>query len=186
MVQTLFNEVRRLGTEQSNNLQEIQRLRAEQLLTVQPVEPSGRADAPPPTTPAGRGIIDTRIGKPPVFSDDESTWDDWSFKLRSYVSVVDLRLGRMMEAAELAAHANTWTLSEPFEPRFGRTAQVPTRHVDKRTRTADHPTTAKRSTGIPRSCSKVPSGFASPFPDTAAKDHAFLISGRSQLVSQIE
>ena len=29
MVQTLFNEVRRLGTEQSNNLQEIQRLRAE-------------------------------------------------------------------------------------------------------------------------------------------------------------
>ena len=31
MVQTLFNEVRRLGTAQSNNLQEIQRLRAEQL-----------------------------------------------------------------------------------------------------------------------------------------------------------
>ena len=40
MVQTLFNEVRRLGTEQSNNLQEIQRLRAEQLLTVPPAEPS--------------------------------------------------------------------------------------------------------------------------------------------------
>ena len=59
MVQTLFNEVRRLGTEQSNNLQEIRRLRAEQLLTV-------------PATPAGRGIIDTRIGKPPVFSSDES------------------------------------------------------------------------------------------------------------------
>ena len=59
VVQTLFNEVRRLGTEQSNNLQEIQRLRAEQLLTVPPVEPSDGADAPPPTTPAGRGIIDT-------------------------------------------------------------------------------------------------------------------------------
>ena len=55
MVQTLFNEVRRLGTEQSNNLQEIQMLRAEQLLTVPPVEPSEGADAPPPTTPAGRG-----------------------------------------------------------------------------------------------------------------------------------
>ena len=67
MVQTLFNEVRRLGTEQSNNLQEIQRLRAEQLLTVPPVEPSEGADVPPPTTPAGRGIIDTRIGEPPVF-----------------------------------------------------------------------------------------------------------------------
>ena len=40
MVQTLFNEVRRLGTEQSNNLPEIQRLRAEQLLTVPSVEPS--------------------------------------------------------------------------------------------------------------------------------------------------
>ena len=53
MVQTLFNEVRRLGTEQNNNLQEIQRLRAEQLLTVPPVESSGGANAPPPTTPAG-------------------------------------------------------------------------------------------------------------------------------------
>ena len=71
VVQTLFNEVRRLGIEQNNNLQEIQRLRAEQLLTVPPVEPSGGADAPPPTIPAGRGIIDTRIGKPPVFERQE-------------------------------------------------------------------------------------------------------------------
>ena len=44
MVRRLFNEVRRLGTEQNNNLQEIQRLRAEQLLTVPPVEPSEGAD----------------------------------------------------------------------------------------------------------------------------------------------
>ena len=145
MVQTLINEVRRLGTEQNNNLQEIWRLRAEQLLTVPQVEPSEGADTPPQATPAGRGIIDTRIGKPLLFSGDESTWEDWSFKLRSYVSVVDLQLARMMEAAELAAHANT------FEPRHGRTAQVLALHVDKRTRTADHPTTAKRSTGIPRS-----------------------------------
>ena len=42
-----------------------------------------------------------------MFSGEESTWGDWSFKLRSYVSVVDLQLGRMMEEAELAAHANT-------------------------------------------------------------------------------
>ena len=54
MVQTLFNEVRPLGTEQRNNLQEIQRLRAEQLLFVPPVEPSEGADAPSPTTLAGR------------------------------------------------------------------------------------------------------------------------------------
>ena len=114
MVQTLFNEVRRLGTEQSNNLQEIQRLRAEPFLTVPPVEPSEGADSPPSTTPAGRGIIDTRIGKPPVFSGDESTWGDWSFTLRSFVSVVDFQLGRMMEAAELAAHASTWIPSEPL------------------------------------------------------------------------
>ena len=102
------------GWEQSNNLQEIQRLRAEQLLTVPPVEPPEGADVPPPTTPAGRGIIDPRTGKPPVFSGDESTWGDWSFKLRSYVSVVDLQLGRMMEAAELAAHASVWIPSEPL------------------------------------------------------------------------
>ena len=49
-----------------------------------------------------------------MLSTDESTWGDWSFKLRSYVSVVDLQLGHMMEAAELAAHANTWTPSEPL------------------------------------------------------------------------
>ena len=114
MVQTLTNEVRRLGTEQNNNLQEIQRLGAEQLLPVPPVKTSEGADTPPQATPAGRGIIDTRIGKPLVFSGDESTWGDWSFKLRSCVSVVDLQLGRMMEAAELAAHANTWIPSEPL------------------------------------------------------------------------
>ena len=114
MVQTLINEVRRLGTEHNNNLQEIQKLRTEQLLTVSPVEPSEGADAPPQATPAGRGIIDTRIGKPPVFSGDESTWDDWSFKLRSCVSVVDLQLGRMTETAELTTHAHTWIPSEPL------------------------------------------------------------------------
>ena len=48
-----------------------------------------------------------------MFSGDESTWGDWSFKLRSYVSVVDLQLGRMMEAAELAAHVSVWITSEP-------------------------------------------------------------------------
>ena len=79
------------------------------------MEPSEGADAPPPKTPAGRRIIDTRIGKPLVFSGDESTWGDWSFELRSYVSVVDLQLGRMMEAAELAAHASTWIPSEPLK-----------------------------------------------------------------------
>ena len=49
-------------------------------MTVPPVEPSEGADVPPPTTLAGRGIIDARIGKPPMFSGDESTWGDWSFK----------------------------------------------------------------------------------------------------------
>ena len=125
MVQTLINGVRRLGMEQNNNLQEIQRLRAEQFLPTPPVETSEGAGTPPQATPAGRGIIDTRIGKPPVFSGDESTWGDWSFKLRSNVSVVDLQLGRMMEVVdlqlgrmmeeeELAAHANTWLPSEPL------------------------------------------------------------------------
>ena len=35
--------------------------------------------------------------------------------MRSYVSVADLQLGRMMEAAELAAHAIVWMPSEPFD-----------------------------------------------------------------------
>ena len=114
MVQTLINEVRRKGTEQNNNLQETQRLRGEKFLPTPPVETSDEAGTPPQATPTGRGIIDTRIGKPPVFSGDESTWGDWSFKLRCYVSVVDLQLGRTMEEAELAAHANMWMPSEPL------------------------------------------------------------------------
>ena len=48
---------------------------------------------------------------------------DWSFKLRSYVSVVDLQLGRKVEEAELAAHANAsqpsalvnWDMDAQFE-----------------------------------------------------------------------
>ena len=103
-VQTLINEVRRLGAEQNNYLQEIQRLRAERILTVDALDD---ADAAPQAVPAGRSVIDTRLRKPLVFSGDERTWSDWSFKLRSYVSVVDLPLGRVMEEAELAAHANT-------------------------------------------------------------------------------
>ena len=40
-------------------------------------------------------------------------WGDYSFKLRSYVSVPVLPLGKMMEEAELAAHANAWQPSTP-------------------------------------------------------------------------
>ena len=54
------------------------------------------------------------LGSPPVFSGGESAWGDWSFKLPSFVSVVDLQLGRVVEAAELAAHASTWIPSEPL------------------------------------------------------------------------
>ena len=62
---------------------------------------SQAAGQPPQAPPAGRGIIDTRIEKPLVFfTGNENTRGDWSFKLRSYVSVVDLQLGRMMETAE--------------------------------------------------------------------------------------
>ena len=188
LVQTLINEVRRLGTEQNNNLQEIQRLRAEQFLPTPPVEPSEGEGPPPPAPPAGRGIIDTRIGKPPVFSGDENTWGDWSFKLRSYVSVVDLQLGQMMEAAELAAHENAWLLSVPLNQDMdaqlryllvmltsGPALQIIRQQPSgvQAFRTADHPTTAKWSTGIPRPCSEVQSAFTSTFPGTAARAHAF-------------
>ena len=100
MVQTLINEVQRWSTEENNNLQEIQRMRAERFLPTPPVVPLDAGGPPPQATPAGRGIIDTRIGKPPVFSGDENTWSDRSFKLRSCVSVVELQLGRMMADAE--------------------------------------------------------------------------------------
>ena len=150
LVQTLINEVRRLGTEQNNNLQEIQR-----------------------ASPAGRGIFDARIGKPPVFSGDENTWGDWSFKLRSYVSVVDLQLGQMMEAAEVAAHENAWLPSVPLNQDMDAQLRYLLVMLTSGPSTADHPTTAKWSTGIPRPCSEVQSAFTSTFPGTAARAHAF-------------
>ena len=94
-------------------MQEIQRLRTEQLLFVPPVEPSEGADAPSPTTLAGRNHRHENW-EAVVFSGGESTWDDWSFKLRSFVPVVDLQFGGMMEAADLQEHASTWIPSEPL------------------------------------------------------------------------
>ena len=52
------------------------------------------------------------LGSRLCFQVTRARWCDWSFKLRSYLSVVDLQLGRMMEAAELAAHASVWIPSE--------------------------------------------------------------------------
>ena len=85
MVQTLINEVRRLGTEQNNNLQEIQRLRAE------------------------RG---TRTHR----HDHRQLGSRLCFQVTGtrgatgVSSCVPTRQG----AAELAAHANSWLPSEPW------------------------------------------------------------------------
>ena len=180
MVQTLFNEVRRMGTVQSNNLQEIQRLRAGQFLTVLPVEPSEGADAPPSTTPAGR-----EIGKPLVFSGDESTWGRLEFQV-AFLCVSGRQLGRMMEAAELAAHASVWILSEPLKQDMDAPLRYLLVMLTSGPALQVNPTTAKRSTGIPRS-------FARRYnPRSQARSLAQLQeimhfdSGRSQLVSQIE
>ena len=109
-----------------------------------------------------------------MFSGDESTWGDWSFKLRSYVSVVDLQLGRMMEAAELAAHASVRIPSGPLKTTHGCTGNLPARHVrqaDPLCRSSDNSQAEYRHYAI--FCSKVQSAFASPFPGTVARDHAF-------------
>ena len=75
-MQTLINEVRRLGAEQQNYQQEIRRLQEERF-------PFGEVPHDPEEAqqhvPAARSTVDTRIGKPLVFSGDESTWSDWSF-----------------------------------------------------------------------------------------------------------
>ena len=175
MVQTLTNEVRRLGKDRTTICRPIQRLTAGQFLPTPRVDPLDAAGQPPQATPAGRGIIEN--WKPLVFSGDENTWRDWSFKLRSYVSVVDLQLGSARKRVGTKCAG---------EPRHGRTAQVSARHADQRTRTAGHPTSAEWSAGIPRSCPKVQSAFASTFPGTGAGAHAFRFLVKSQLVSQID
>ena len=113
MVHALHNEVRRLGKEQSNNVQEVQRLRPEQLSTAPPVELSEGADDTSDNSCRTRNHRHENL-EAACASGDESTWDDLSFKLRSCVSVLDLQLGRMLEAAELAAHASTGIPSEPL------------------------------------------------------------------------
>ena len=142
--------------EQNNNLQEIQRLRAEQLLPIPPVETSEGAG----TLPRAACVFRWRehVVRCQVAFLRVSGWlPTWAYDGSS-------------RADSTCKHVDTEWI---FEPRHGRTAQVHTRHADKRTRTADHPSTAMWSTGIPRSCSKVQSAFTSTFLGTAALDHAF-------------
>ena len=95
LVQTLVNEVRRLRAEQHTCQQEIQRLRAEQFAFG---DVPDDADATQHSVPAARSIVDeSRLCSQVT----RATWSDWSFKLRSYVSVVDMYLGRIMDEAEL-------------------------------------------------------------------------------------
>ena len=68
MVQTLLNEVRRLGTEQNNNLLELRRLRAGQAVS-------------PPAIPRG-----TKASQQPLWQDAESSAHEWESLPRSQVT----------------------------------------------------------------------------------------------------
>ena len=64
LVQTLINEVRRLGAEQHTCQKEIRRLQEERFLFGElPHDPEEAQQH----VPAARSIVDTRIGKPLVF-----------------------------------------------------------------------------------------------------------------------
>ena len=93
-------KVRRLGTEQNNNLQNIPRLRASQAAGKPPQAPLASTQELEnrlcPQTTRTRGVIGV------------------SSYVRTHVSVVDLQLGRLMGDAELAAHANAWLPSVPM------------------------------------------------------------------------
>ena len=91
-----------------------------------------------------------------------------------------------MEAAELAAHGSVWIPSEHFEPRHGRTAQVLARHVDKRICTADHPTSSQAECRHSAILLEGTIRVRKRVPWHSCKRSCILISGRSQLVSQIE
>ena len=96
MVQTLINEVRRLGTDQNTNLLEIQRLRAEQAVSP-PASPRGQ---PTPAPLAAR-----ELGNRLRF---QATRTRGETGVSSCVSVEDLQHGRLMEETDVAAHANAW------------------------------------------------------------------------------
>ena len=121
-----------------------------------------------------------------MFSGDESTWGDWSFKLRSYVSVVDLQLGRMMEAAELAAHASVWIPSEPLNQDMDAQRRYllvmltsgPALQIIRQ-----QPSGVQAFRDLAR---RYNSRVRKPVPWHSCKRSCILISGRSQLVSQIE
>eukprot|EP00973_Karenia_brevis_P049245 6830372-Karenia_brevis.AAC.1 len=50
---------------------------------------------------SSQGVVDTRaLGKPDSFKGEDAAWKDWSIVMRSYTSLVEPRLGPLMEAAE--------------------------------------------------------------------------------------
>ena len=79
LVQTLSHEVRRLGAEQDTEAG------GRTFVAHTANEPESITGSQTLALPAGRGIIDTRIVTSSVFTGDQNTWGDWSFKLRSYV-----------------------------------------------------------------------------------------------------
>ena len=104
------------GAEQQNNSKEMQRLRAEHAS-----QPAKRAQE--------EEQLDNRhrlLGQDEEYSVQELENCLCVQATRSYVSVDDLHLGRMMGQAEMAAATTLRT----YEPRHGRTAQVSARHVD--------------------------------------------------------
>ena len=133
-----------------------------------PASPRGTHSSQQPPSAAGRRVIDTRAGQPPAFSGDENTWRDGSFKLRSCVSVMDLQLGKMMEEAELAAHAHVRQPSVLVNQDMDAQLRYLLAMLTSGTALQINPTRAKQCASRARRCQNVRSPFASTFLGTAS------------------
>ena len=94
----LTTEVQRLGAASTAAQAEVQRLSEASQRTV---NGEGRAEAPQQAARAGLPAIDTRaLGRPEQFSGEEQRWTEWRTVFRAFCSVLNGRLGELMDAIE--------------------------------------------------------------------------------------
>ena len=66
------------------------------------------------------GFTTLRLQAPPTFGGRHEDWEEWSFKMKAYLSVQDSELGALIRGAERAVERNIAVISDSDSLNFQR------------------------------------------------------------------